>query len=449
MTDDPPEAVPPQPLPLARAAALQLVTRHRLRLADQRDSRFGELAGAYDLCVAGWTGPAAVFVGFYTPPADQQRAAEDLGWRLAAAARWGAQRLSVQGAQRCDVLLVPMAEVPAMPPPNAHPAVHIGAVWADPARGDAQQVVPAPRGLPGSRELRSVARAIRDGAEAPTLAAVDLAERETVRGGYVAPVRRQMISSPTTTFALIGAFIAVYFLEYALEQRYGRTALLGMGELSAHCTAAVPCAGYTGDDWFRYLSTAFLHQPSGIISLHLIMNCFSMLNVGRIVEQLYGRLVLVGVFLATAVAGSAASVLGATAGLPSAYPGGIGASGGICGLLGLLLVLGRVQGKQVPAALSSQLRQSVLVSAAITLFIGVSLSGVINNYAHAGGFITGAVIGLAIPPIAAIGGRDLRTYEKVILIGIVALSAVALLAAAYNVVTFLQNPPPQVAFPGG
>ena len=65
-------------------------------------------------------------------------------------------------------------------------------IWADPGSGDAGALLPPPPGLPGLAEVRAAARSLRGGTVAPTLAAVDLAERETVHGGYVAPVRRAL-----------------------------------------------------------------------------------------------------------------------------------------------------------------------------------------------------------------------------------------------------------------
>ena len=42
---------------------------------------------------------------------------------------------------------------------------------------------------------------MHDGSPTPTLAAVDLAERQAVAGGYVAPVRRAMVTQPVMTYA--------------------------------------------------------------------------------------------------------------------------------------------------------------------------------------------------------------------------------------------------------
>ena len=68
-------APPPGPTPVALAIAHDLVTRYRLRLADPRDGRLGELLGHYVLAAAMWNGPRAALVAFYEPPADPARPA--------------------------------------------------------------------------------------------------------------------------------------------------------------------------------------------------------------------------------------------------------------------------------------------------------------------------------------------------------------------------------------
>ena len=59
--------------------------------------------------------------------------------------------------------------------------------------------------------VRAHVRALRDGREPPTLAAVDLAERQTVAGGYAAPARQAVASGTPATFGLI-ALIAAWFI---------------------------------------------------------------------------------------------------------------------------------------------------------------------------------------------------------------------------------------------
>jgi hypothetical protein len=86
----------------------------------------------------------------------------------------------------------------------------------------------------------------------------------------------------------------------------------------------------------------------------------------------------------------------------------------------------------------------VLLSLLFTVVLGFTLSSYINNYAHLGGFAAGALIGLAIPPVRAIGGNDLNPWQKTALIGVVAVGALAMLLAVVNFAQFLANPGPLI-----
>jgi hypothetical protein len=184
-------APPPGPNPVALAIAHDLVTRYRLRLADARDGRLGDLLGHYVLAAAMWNGPRAALVAFYEPPADPAMAGSDLAARCDAARRWGLERLRQQGAQACDILLIALGPLAGTLSAATTPGdpVRLGVAWVDPVNANAGTVLPIPPGLPSIGELRARVRAVHDGAPTPTLAAVDLAERQAVAGGYVAPVR--------------------------------------------------------------------------------------------------------------------------------------------------------------------------------------------------------------------------------------------------------------------
>ena len=429
----PPTGLPPQPPALARAVALDLVTRYRLRLTDPRDSRLGPLgAGMYQLGAASWTGRRAAFVGFYVPSPDPAIAGPDLAARCAAAARWGAERLTIQGAERCDVLIIALGLVSgSLVTPAGNPAVQVGALAVDLATGEVATLLPAPPGLPVARDVRASAAALLGGQDPPTLAAVDLAERQAVSGGYTAPARTQLAARPVATYALIASFVLVFIIE---KIRIGSGGFLfDMGVLSN-----------VQPDWWRFVAYAFLHDPGGStfgfqgLPVHLLFNSIATYIVGRLVEQLYGWRVLLGTFLVTAVGAGAASVL--TAALSNTQSSGtIGASGGIMGLLGLLFMIGRTQGRDVPVGIAHAMRQYALTYAAMVVVFGFLVTNV-DNVAHIGGFLTGALVGLLIPPLRRVGGRDLRVPETIAIYVVYAVSAAALLFAVINVVTLSGTP---------
>ncbi|MBV8528710.1 MAG: rhomboid family intramembrane serine protease [Candidatus Dormibacteraeota bacterium] len=427
----PDEPVPTGPSPVALFLAQMLVTRYHMRLVDKRDSRVAALSADYDLCTALWTGPRAALVGVYDPPADPIAAGADLAARLEAARRWGTQRLKDQGAASCDILLVATAPLSGSIVVQGDPSepVHAGAAWVDASQGAAGGLMPIPSGLPGLGELRAAARAVQEGREAPTLAAVDLAERQTVQGGYVAPVRRAQITQPIATYSLIGFFVLVYLLELALKSKYQSP--------SAEAFYFGALGNAAGErDWWRFISYAAIHDPSSI--LHILFNCVLLFFIGRYVEQLYGRAVLLGAFVITAAAGALFWV-GLSIVLPAVSPAGaltLGASGGIAGLVGLLLMLGRVQGKDVPAGVATQVRNYAIIVIALNVALGFFIGGV-NNFVHLGGVIAGALLGLVLPPLHRIGGRDLAPWERYTLYGVMLLGAVAISIAAGNLVQSL------------
>ena len=427
-------ALPPGPPPLSLAVAFDLVTRYRMRLTDPRDGRLGPLGGdAYLLGAASWTGRRAAFVGFYQPPDDPETAMRDLEQRARAAESWGNERLGTQGAERCDILLVALGRVGRVAMQGSGlGGVQVGAIAVDPATAEAQAVLPVPANVPSLGEVRAHARAVLGGRPVPTLAAVDLAERQTVAGGYSQPTRRALTTQPVLTFALIGAFVVIWLVERNLRSiNFETTRLFALGALAN--------SGPPAHDWWRYVASAFLHDPAS--PLHVLFNGVAMFYIGRLVEQLYGRLMLAGVFLLTAAAGGLFWVLCADIGVAGASQvPGVGASGGIMGLIGLLAVLGRTQGRDVPVGVVASLRQYAVTFVVLTILVGFFVSNV-NNFAHVGGFIGGALLGLVLPPRAAVGGRELRLWERAVLGAAVLGAAVALGLAGHNAIDVVNAQP--------
>ena len=437
---------------MALAIAQDLVTRYRLRLADQRDGRLGALLGHYVLAAAMWNGPRAALVAFYEPPADPAAAGPDLAARCDAARRWGLDRLQQQGAQVCDILLISLGPLAGTLSAATTPGdpIRLGVAWVDTVNANAGAVLPIPPGMPSVGELRARVRAVHDGAPVPTLAAVDLAERQTVAGGYVAPVRRAMITQPYVTYGLIAIFVVIWILEYVtISSSPTSTSGLDICSWGALPNEAISpqlgCLTGAAVDWWRFVSSAFIHDPTNVY--HVLFNSIAMLFIGRLVEQLYGRLVLVGV-------SSSRRSPEACSGLPSApsrrhcpasrsgrFP--LAHQVASPGLIGLLLMVGRVQGKNVPVGITHTVRNYavtvIVLNIVLTFVFGQSVD--INNYAHIGGLVAGALLGCFLPPLMSIGGRDHLVVEKIVLWGAIAFSAVALLFAVINLTTAIVHPP--------
>jgi membrane associated rhomboid family serine protease len=432
-------------------AAHALVTRYRLRLTDSSDTRLGELGGdQYLLGLASWTGRLAAFVGFYEPrPVD---ALGDLERRVRAAERWAVQRLSLQGvsgAESAIVLLVALAPIEGpVAAQTTEPRVRVGAAAIDPAGCEVAVLSPLPRELPQAAGLRDFCRAAHDPAQVPTLAAVDLAERQAVQGGRVAPTRRALGTQPVATYGLIGSFLFVYLLEQLLKHRFDVPGQPGNVSALALYDAFGALANTGGAEWWRYVSSAFVHDAGvggGIGILHVLGNSLGLYLLGRPIEQLFGKLVLVSTFVITAVGGNLFWVAMHTIGVAGVGIG-YGASGGVFGLIGFVLMLGRVQGRDLPAGIAYTLRQYALMlliyNAVILLALGGALG--VNNFAHAGGLLTGIALGAWLPPRTSVGGRELRVWERGILTAVLVVAAVALVAAGIHLHDALDQASSQV-----
>lgn len=136
------------------------------------------------------------------------------------------------------------------------------------------------------------------------------------------------------------------------------------------------------DEPWRLVTAMFLH--AGI--LHLGFNILSLATVGPRLEELYGRATMIGLFIATgALANLGALGLGG-------YAVGIGASGGVMGLIGAAAAYGHRTGTSYGHAL----RNAMVQWMAYTFIAGFALGA--DNWAHLFGAIAGAGFGLAVRP---------------------------------------------------
>jgi rhomboid protease GluP len=131
------------------------------------------------------------------------------------------------------------------------------------------------------------------------------------------------------------------------------------------------------------VTAIFLH--AGL--LHFAFNSFMLIQLGPLVEQIYGTDRFWVVYLACGIGGSLASQL------PRPVLT-VGASGAIMGLVGLLLVYGYRSG----SVLGQSMKQLTLRLVAYTLLMGLLVRGArIDHLAHVGGFVTGAALALLVP----------------------------------------------------
>jgi rhomboid protease GluP len=125
--------------------------------------------------------------------------------------------------------------------------------------------------------------------------------------------------------------------------------------------------------------------------LHLLFNLYALWLTGPFVERLYGRVAFVVLYVLFAAGGS----LGTFAFGSAQY--GVGASGAIFGLFGLMFavqVVHRPLLDRQARAFMGQMGGLI----AFNLLLGFMLSGTVDNWAHIGGLVSGLWVGLLFAP---------------------------------------------------
>ena len=188
--------------------------------------------------------------------------------------------------------------------------------------------------------------------------------------------------APATTAILIAnvlLFAATLLIGLATGQGLGLGILFGVsGEALYRLGMAFPFhTEYFS--WYRLLTATYLH--GGLI--HIGFNMMVLLDVGPVVEEVYGS---ARYFFFYTVCGICGSLMSSVFGASPA----IGASGAILGLIGVLIAITyRRSGAQV-----QQLRGR-LISWVVTIFaIGLFFRGLrTDNWGHFGGLAAGFLLG--------------------------------------------------------
>jgi membrane associated rhomboid family serine protease len=157
---------------------------------------------------------------------------------------------------------------------------------------------------------------------------------------------------------------------------------------------------FDGEYW-RILTGAVIHGSF----LHVFMNGYAMYSFGKLVELLANRAHLAIVFLLSAIGGGLLSLFFSPEGIS------VGASGGIIGLIGYLVVYAFRRRQFI----SAEFRKSLLVNIGFILIFGFVLFGIIDNYGHIGGLVTGITYGLIqIPTNEYVDPRAASPVTKIL-----------------------------------
>lgn len=132
---------------------------------------------------------------------------------------------------------------------------------------------------------------------------------------------------------------------------------------------------YRGE-WWRLITAAFLH--GGI--LHILMNSWVLFDLGPQVNQAFGTPRFLSIYFVSSITGYLASLYWSPA-------VSIGASAGLCGLIGAMIALGTRDRSAWGAAMRRQYIQWMVY----LLIFGLVIQGV-DNAAHLGGLAGGFVV---------------------------------------------------------
>lgn len=180
-------------------------------------------------------------------------------------------------------------------------------------------------------------------------------------------------------------------------------------------------------EWYRLLTPMLLH--AGFI--HIAFNSYALWIYGPAVERVFGSARLLGLYVIAGFTGAVASY--AFGKCPSL---GVGASGAIFGIIGVLLVFS-FNRRKVSRAGAANL-QAILVIIGLNLLIGFTVPR-IDNFAHMGGLAGGIVVGAAfdlMQTLRAMGRIPLAlaVSAELAVAMVVILGAAAL--AIYRTLTF-------------
>jgi len=179
-------------------------------------------------------------------------------------------------------------------------------------------------------------------------------------------------------------------------------------------------------EWWRLLTAGFLH----VGLFHAFVNMVILFDVGRIVERLYGNVAFLAIYLLAVFAGSTVSL--------AVHPEltSVGASAGVFGVFGALLVFMKRNQGVVPRHLVTRFTSGGVLFVVINVVYGALAPG-IDNAAHVGGVAGGLLAGVCL--VRTLPPRPERVMWRVVRAGALAAGLGGL---ALGVIVFVE---PRVA----
>jgi rhomboid protease GluP len=193
---------------------------------------------------------------------------------------------------------------------------------------------------------------------------------------------------PATAFLLL--FNIAFFILEIIEQlklTHELPRLLNVGGIDPGVTSLLGALGWSGirhGEYWRLVTSAFLHGGF----LHILMNGMVLVDLGRFCEPLLSSWKFVVAYGVSTIGGAVGSLIGHKLGAGHVDSSSVGASGALCGLIGLLLVYSLKERQ-------SELRDGLLRWIVWIAILSVYVPG-IDHAGHLGGFIAGGAFGFTV-----------------------------------------------------
>ncbi len=238
---------------------------------------------------------------------------------------------------------------------------------------------------------------------------------------------RWMPQTSPVTYVMLAICCVMYALSFVITMKFSGGEGAGGGfmnlggianQVSYRLGASLPFAYNLSQPW-RFVTAVFLHASL----IHIGFNMWVLMDIGPMVEELYGSARYLFLYVVTGVFGY----------ILSSFMGhfSVGASGSLLGLVGVLLAA--TTGRKSMAA---QALRSALIRWLIYLAIlGFLSRGMTDNYAHIGGLASGYLLGRLMPDRAP---ADMSERRLANFLGWAAGIAVAV-SFGFMVMNYLQS----------
>jgi len=222
----------------------------------------------------------------------------------------------------------------------------------------------------------------------------------------------------TATSAIVAVTIALYGISWYMTATSGAMQAMGgiSGEVLWRLGAKSPAI--REGQWWRLVTAIFLH--AGLF--HIGMNLWCLFDLGPEVESLFSTAKFVVFYLVTGVLGFVLSLWWRPMGMS------IGASGAVCGLIGVLIGASFHHG-HLGKAYRGQLWRWMIYIAIFGIFLPI------DNAAHFGGLASGLLLGYVVSE------GDAETQASQNLWNVLAVFSVVIIAGSFALMALQLGQP--------